>query len=805
MRVSQEWLSEFVDLDDLAPDRIGELLTMSGTEVERVGQFGAGLDQVVVAQVAEVARLEGSDHLWLAKVRIPDHEPEEVVCGAPNLTKGAFVAWARPGSVLPQGMKLAQRRIRGAVSNGMICAPDELGLGSDHEGVLLLPAGEVELGEPLSQVFPPDTVYDLEILSNRADCLSHWGVARELAAQLGRQLRDPELTEPERSGPPAGDSVSVGIEAAGECPVYSVECIDEVGEGPTPLWMLRRLLAVGARPISAVVDLANYVMLEIGQPVHTFDLDRMRGAPGDIAIGVRRGLRGESLDCLDGVVRQLDPECLVITAGDQPVALAGVIGGTQTAVEPGTRRIALEVANFNWVSIRKTSRRLGLRTEASSRFERHLSPALVPVARQRFLHLIGRVAGGKVQPGPVTAGALPEPSEPIRVSSERASKLLGLDVSADQAAAALRKLQFHVDRSGEELLVTPVAVRTDIRLPEDIIEEVGRILGYDRVPATLPALRTPPSGHPGLVRAARLAGEICIGAGFTEALTSSLVSQDPVRAVQGMGVGIAPIQISNPLSTQLGSLRASCLPGLLESCRLNQSRGGERTRLFEWGHVFWRTSSGPHRPEEPEVLALVDHRWGAAASSAAERIDHLLQLVQALSQRVSLDPVEFRPAERAGFRAGRGTEAWVKGELRGVLGEIDLDLQSELELRGTAVAAELRVDGWLVDGGRPGRGMALAKTPQLQLDLAVTVPEQAALGPALGAARAAGISQLEGIRLVDRYWGNQLPVGTKGWTFRLSFRDRERTLTHREGEQLRSQVLAVLGAAVGAQVRTEAM
>jgi len=802
MRVSQEWLNEFVELDDLAPSRIDELLTMSGTEVERVSQFGTGLEQVVVAQVAEVARMEGSDHLWLAKVRVPDREPEDVVCGAPNLSKGALVAWARPGTVLPQGMRLAQRRIRGVVSNGMICAPDELGLGSDHEGVLLLPAGEVELGEPLNHVFPPDTLYDLEILSNRGDCLSHWGVARELAAVLGRQLRDPELTEPGRSGPPAEESISVRIEAEGDCPLYSAECIDDLGEGPTPLWLLRRLLAVGARPISPVVDLANYVMLEIGQPIHTFDLDRMRGAPDLVAIGVRHALRGESLDCLDGVVRQLDPECLVITAGDQPVALAGVIGGTQTAVEAGTKRIAVEVASFNWTSIRKTSRRLGLRTEASSRLERQLSPALVAVARQRFLHLIGRVSGGKVRPGPVTAGGLPEPSEPIHVSSHRISKLLGLEVGADEASAALSRLQFQVQESGDELEVVPVAVRTDIRLPEDVIEEVGRIIGYDRVPPTLPALRTPPSGHPGLPRAGRLAGDICIGAGFTEAVTSSLVSQERVRTVQGMGAGFAPVPITNPLSSQLGSLRVSCLPGLLESCRLNQSRGAERTQLFELGHVFWRSSGRSEKPEEPELLALVDHRWGAGASPTPERIDDLLQVVQALAERVSLDAVEFRPAERKGFRPGRCAEAWVRGELRGILGEIDPGWESEL--RGAAVAAELRVDGWLVDGGRPGRGMALAKTPQLSLDLAVTVPEQAALGPALAAVHAAGISQLEDIRVVDRYWGNQLPEGTKGWTFRLAFRDPERTLTHREGEQLRSRVLAALAAAVGAQVRAEA-
>lgn len=376
-----------------------------------------------------------------------------------------------------------------------------------------------------------------------------------------------------------------------------------------------------------------------------------------------------------------------------------------------------------------------------------------------------------------------------------------MEVGPDEAASALRRLQFQVEVAGDELQVVPAPVRTDVSLPEDVIEEVGRILGYDRLPATLPALRTPPSGHPGLASAARLAGEICLGAGFTEALTSSLVSQERVGAVLGLGEGVAPIQIANPLSSQLGSLRVSCLPGLLDACRLNQARGGEWTRLFEWGHVFWRSGSPSERPDEPEVLALVDHSWGPAASSGAERLDHLLQVVQALAERVSLGPVEFRPAERTGLRAGRCAGVWVSGELRGTLGEVELGLDTGPELRGTAVAAELRVDGWLVDGGRPGRGVTLAKTPQLSLDLAVTVPDAAALGPALAAVRSAGIGELEEIRLVDRYWGSQLPPGTKGWTFRLVFRDSERTLTHREGEQLRSKVLAELSSAVGAQVR----
>jgi phenylalanyl-tRNA synthetase beta chain len=798
MRVSYEWLQEFIDLDGVPLDDIARQLTESGTEVERVFEFAGGLEQVVVAEVVELGRLEGSDHLWMTKVRLPGEEPVEVVCGAPNLSLGAVVAWARPGSELPGGLKLGQRRIRGALSNGMICAPDELGLGHDHEGVLLLPAGEAELGAPLSRLFPRDTILELEILSNRADCLSHWGIARELSALLDYPLRAPALDPPQRQGPAAQETVGVRIEASDDCSLYLAECIDELGSKPAPLWLQRRLMAVGSRSISAVVDLANYVMLETGQPVHTFDLDRLPGRPGRVEIGVRHGRTGETLLCLDGETRPVD-QALLITAMDQPVALAGIIGGSASAVQAGTRRIFLEVANFNWVSIRRTTRRLGLRTEASSRYERDLAADLVPSGAQRFVHLVGKVAGGRVRPGPVVAGALPQASEPIMVSSRTISSLLGMEVATPVAADVLRWLEFDVEMTGDELTVRPPATRTDVRIPVDVTEEVGRILGYHGLPSTLPPLRHPPSGRPELVRAERLASEICLGAGFTEAITSSVVG--PLRGEQpGLGEDLSPLHLGNPLSSQLGDLRVSCLPGLLQACQLNQSRGRSRTRLFEWGRVFWPVTDPAGRPEEPEVLAVVDSSWGADAEAVEESLNLLLQLVQGLGQRLGTRDAEFRPSRRRGFHPFRCAEVWVEGECRGVLGQVEIAASPDLELRGTTVAAELRVDGWLVDGGRPGRGVRLAKTPSLSLDLAVTVPERAELGTALAAVDGLEISELEEIRLVDQYRGQQLPEGTKGWTFRLAFRHPERTLTHREGEQLRTRVLGGLGQ-VNAMVR----
>jgi phenylalanyl-tRNA synthetase beta chain len=797
MRVSYEWLQEFINLDGVPLDDIARQLTESGTEVERVFEFAGGLEEVVVAEVVELGRLEGSDHLWMTKVRLPGEEPVEVVCGAPNLSLGAVVAWARPGSELPGGLKLGQRRIRGALSNGMICAPDELGLGHDHEGVLLLPAGEAELGAPLSRLFPRDTILELEILSNRADCLSHWGIARELSALLDYPLRAPALDPPQRQGPPAQETVGVRLEATDDCSLYLAECIDELGSKPAPLWLQRRLMAVGSRSISAVVDLANYVMLEIGQPVHTFDLDRLPGSPGRVEIGVRHGRTGETLLCLDGETRPVD-QALLITAMDQAMALAGIIGGSASAVQGGTSRIVLEVANFNWVSIRRTTRRLGLRTEASSRYERDLAAGLVPSGAQRFVHLVGKVAGGRVRPGPVVAGALPQASEPILVSSRTISSLLGMEVATPVAADALRWLEFDVEVTGDELTVRPPATRSDIRIPVDVTEEVGRILGYQGLPSTLPSLRHPPSGHPELVRAERLASELCLGAGFTEAITSSLVGRERVGGMPGLGAGLAPITLANPLSSQLGDLRLSCVPGLLQACQLNQSRGRERTRLFEWGRVFWPSSDARARPEEPEVLTLVDNFWGSEAAPSEVSLNALLQAALALGERVGLKDVAFRRAAHPGFHPQRCTEVWAGGEYRGVLGEVG-EVRG-VELRGTTVAAELRVDGWLIDGGRPGRGERLAKTPSLSLDLAVTVPERAELGAALAAVRALEMDALEEIRLVDQYRGYQLPKGTKGWAFRLVFRQPERTLTHREGDHFRAQVLKGL-ASVGAVLR----
>ena len=799
MRVSHEWLGSLVDLEGVSAKEVERLLTVSGTEVERVTSFAAGLDSLVIGEVLAFERLAGSDHLHLAHVRGADPEPVEVVCGAPNLFVGALIPWARPGTRLPSGVEIGRRRIRGTQSEGMLCALDELGLGADHEGVLTLNPGEAEPGQPLAELFPEDTIYELEILSNRADCLSHLGVATELAAMLGRPVTPGDHRPVAPAGEPLERSVAVTISAPELCSLYTACGFSAIPAGSAPLSVRRRLLAVGQRSLGAVVDLANYVMLDVGQPLHTFDLGRIQADDGRVAIEVRRATTGETMLGLDQQERRLDERDLVIAANGRPVAVAGVMGSSHSAVSSATTDLLLESASFQWTSIRATSRRLGLRTEASSRFERFLSPNLVPLGASRFTRLLHDHLGVRPRPGTLTAGALPAPAEPILISAERISRLLGMEVTESESTSALQRLGFLVERSGDGLLATPPATRTDVTRPVDLVEEVGRILGYDRLPSTLPALRQPPVDQEGTAPA-RLASELLLGAGYTECITLSL--SDPTRPspVVGLGQGQPMQRIANPLSAALEGLRVSLLPGLLASCQLNQARGAERTRLFEQGRAFWSPATAG-RPQEPELLAMVDHWIAADAAESAAALRHLIRVCQALGDRLSLDDTTFRSAVHPGFHPVRCAEVMSGGEVRGVVGELDPRSCAALDLRGRVVAAELRVDGWLLAGGRPGRARELSATPALILDLAVTVPESAPLGDAMAAIAASGPEELEAIRVLDEYRGMPLATGLKSWTFRLIFRDSRRTLTHREGVELRERVGAILQEVSGARVR----
>ncbi len=795
MRVSHEWLGEMVDLEGVEPARAAELLTLSGTEVEKVTAYGVGLDQVVVGEVIGLRRVEGSHHLFLAHVATPGQEPREVICGADNLFVGALVPWARPGTSLPIGVEIGRKRLRGIWSEGMLCAPDELGLGSEHDGVLILSPHDAEAGMPLDRVYPPDHVYELEVLSNRADCLSHWGVARELSALLSRPLRDPDVSRPARSA--SGPTVRVTVDSSADCPVYLAEILTGIGNTPAPAFIRRRLAAIGQRSLGGIVDLANYVMFEVGQPLHTFDLNRLSPPEKELAVGVRRGRQGESIACLDGVTRELDPETLVVTAGDAPQAVAGLIGGEASAVGADTGEVLLEAANFNWARLRSTSRRLRLRTEASSRFERQLSPHLARAGADRFIHLAVRHLGATLGPG-AEGGAPLAPAAAIRCAPRRISSILGMQLSSEAVANPLRRLQFEVREAGPEMLVTPSPYRTDVTTAVDLAEEVGRIIGYQEVPGTLPPIHQAPPLEALAEPVARLASAACRAAGFSEALSLSLVSREREELAPRLIGDLAHLELANPLSAQLGSLRQGLLQGLLLSAHHNQARGQDRVRLFEQGAVFW--ARGQERPEEPWMVALLDLA-DDSPEDGVSRLRHLMALIASLSRVGGGGAVEFRPVTWRALHRTRAAEVWAGAELRGIVGEVAQPVADAFDVRGRVEVAELRLDGWLKPGGLPGHAAPLPRTPALVLDLSVAVPTRALLGPALQAVSALGLPWLELVMPIDEYLGDQLGPGLKGWTLRLRLRHPERTLTTAEGDAARQAVLRVLELEVGAKAR----
>ncbi len=805
MLVSVAWLQDYVDCQDVPSARLVERLTLTGTEVKQVREVGQGLAEVRVARVAGLRRMPGSDHLWLVDVDVDGGgaEPVPVVCGAQNLHPGALVPWAPPGAVLPDGLRLAVRRMRGHESRGMLCAPDELRLGDDHEGILLLDEGAAEVGAPLSAVFPPDRVLELEVTANRPDCLHHAGVARELAAALGRPLRPPDLRLPARAGTPAAERVTLEVADPGDCRRYRAELVTGIGRATTPAWMAQRLRAVGQRPLHPVVDIANYVMLDVGQPLHTFDWSKMGGGAAPVAVGVRRGRSDEELTGLDGVTRRLGPEVLVITAADRPVGLAGVQGGAGTAVDPDTAAILLEAACFAGTTVRASARRLGLRTEASARFERQLAPTLPEVGSARFLRLLDQITGAQLHPGPVEAypGRRP-PAPPVIIDGARLAGALGLPLSLERAAAALRSLEFTVTVADGRLAASPPPDRLDVAIPEDLVEEVGRVVGYDQVPATLPGRRQAVGALAPAPRGAGLALDVACAAGFDEAITYSFQAEAVGRRLPGAGRGQAPVPLRNALGPQWAWLRVSCLPGLLESCARNQARSLERTRLVEIGHAFWGPA-GPDQPTEPLLAALVDHVPGGGAVEAAERLRRLLAVLALIGERVGLSPLEFQPVEggEPGWHASRCVHLSAAGRWLGVAGEVDEGVAASFDLRGRVVAAELRCDGWLQDGGRVPRVHPVARTPAVVEDLSVVVGERAALGVALRAVRAGDLPQLESIRLLDEYTDARLGPAHKGWTFRLVLRDPTRTLTGAEAHAVRDRVVTILSLAAGARLR----
>jgi phenylalanyl-tRNA synthetase beta chain len=837
MRVPLDWLHEYC-APKLDVDGIEERLTMTGTKVEAIHHHGvSAIEHFVVGRVLEVQAHPDADRLKVCKVDLgagESEEPATIVCGAPNVAAGQTVAVARPGAVMPDGTKIKQAKLRGVVSEGMICAETELDLSpptSSGGGILVLDElmldAEFAAGTPLGDVLPiAGEVLELEITPNRPDCLGVYGVARELHAAAGAPLADaPWSEDPGSEGPVNG--AQVVVECPDLCQRFTARVFEDVEVGPSPLWLKARLMAAGQKPINNVVDITNYAMLLTGQPLHAFDLDHVAGA----RLTVRRAGEGEQLETLDGETRTLDAEMVVISDADGPTSIAGVKGGARSEIRPDTTRVLLEVATWSGPNIHRTSWSLGLRSEASGRFEKGLAPEQCLHAQAVASRLLIECCGARIAPGTIDIGWDGTPALLIRLREQRVEAILGLPVPRERQAEILQALDFQTveasdsgapEREGLDVTV-PALRRVDVTREVDLIEEVARIDGLEKLPATLPARR----GAVGLLthaqRVRRAAEDALVGRGLHEVVGWSftdpglldrlrLGENHPLRQV---------VRLENPMSETQSTMRPTLLGSLLDVARHNVARNGPDVAIFESGAVYRAARAGA-AGEGIGAAGEQNHKSAVVAGDRAS--DMPVEEHHALGALLTgrLAPVSWRgEASEADFFAakallaavldsfhvawsvqpaaewpflhpGRCAEVLAGGTRLGFVGEVHPLVAADWDLERTAVFA---IDLGKLAAASPAVPAfeSFASVPSLRQDLAVVLPEQVAAAQVLERVEKAGAEMLDEVRVFDVYTGPQVGEGKRSLALAISFRGQDRTLTDEDVAPARARIVAALG------------
>lgn len=786
MKITYNWLKDYVEVPWQWPELV-DRLTMAGLEREGVEDLAARLEGVVVGHIESREQHPNADRLSVCRVATGDAEPRTVVCGAPNVDTGQKVAVILPGARLPDGTRIKEAKLRGVRSSGMICSEVELGLGEDASGIMVLP-DDWSVGAPFAQAAGLDDVMlDFEVTPNRPDCLSLVGLAREVAAQTGAPLRLPEV-DLQEDGRPAADETAVALEDETACPRYVARLVRGVRVGPSPVWLQNRLKVVGQRPINNIVDITNYVMLESGQPLHAFDLDRL----AEKRIVVRRARAGEKLETLDGAERALRPEDLVIADAEKAVALAGVMGGANSEVHDGTCDILLESAHFDPATVRRTASRLGIHTEASMRFERGTDWDMPARAAERAAALIAELAGGTVAPGAVDA--YPRPGERTRITLrlERLKKVLGIAVDADESRRILTALGCQTEGS-DPLQVQVPSFRPDLEREIDLVEEVGRVYGYHRVPERQQlAGPLPGSGAPLQNESRRLRRRLN-GLGFDEVSTNTIVPRRWLE-MAGHDPDAAPRLVNPPADTQ-AHMRADIVPSLAETARHNFNRRAQSVWVFELGRCF-----GP----EGESRRLAGLLAGDAEDSPWQtdrRPSDLLDLKGVLEALFEGAEVESAASEHPLLRPGHAAVARAAGLELGYWGQLRPALAAEFDLERPIYIFELdfgRLASLLQ--GNDAAYVPLPRFPAVERDLALVVPDGTAAGDVVAGIRATD-PLIESVNLFDVYRGDQLEAGRKSLACAVRLRAADRTLADKEADAVIERVLKRLGSTLDAHLR----
>ncbi len=799
MKVSFNWLRELVDVVP-TPVELADRLTMVGLEVEGLEEIRPTFTQVVVGRIQAIDPPPRGERVSLCRVDV-GKTIVPILCGAPKIAVGLRVAVALPGAELPGGRQIQETLIGGARSVGMLCSEKELGLGEDGAGLLILDERATP-GVDLAQALQlHDHILEVAVTANRGDCLSHWGMAREVAALTGAALRL-KAVRPREGTTSIQDLTAVTVKAADLCPRYAARVIQGVSIGSSPFWLRRRLVLSGLRPINNVVDATNYVLLEMGQPLHAFDHARLEGG----RIVVRRAVKGERIVTLDGVERLLEPGMLVIADAVRPVAMAGVMGGLATEVTGTTKNLLLESALFQPVSVRRTAKALTLSSESSYRFERGVDPEGVDRALDRVAALIVGLAGGQVARGLIDVQAARRRRTSLRLRVERVRQVLGGAVALPEVGRVLRRIQCRVKPQGSKVLaVAPPSHRLDLTREIDLVEEVARLRGFDQIPTSRPASEVRPAGASSFWGIERQMRRLLTAWGFQETVNFSftreelldklrLPADDPRRHL---------LRIRNPLGGE-AVLRSILLPSLLENLVLNESRGSRDAKLFEIARVF-RPQPGAAAPVEVRTVAVVaaGDRLPAWWGTKGEKVDFydLKGVVETLDKIVGVSLTLRASADIPYLHPGQQAEVMLEKDVVGSVGVLHPEVMRNFDLKTAAVAMEIDLDRLDRHRKPQARYCPLPRYPAVFRDMAVVVPERMRAREVEGAIRRAGGALVEAVRPFDVYRGEPVPEGKKSLGFSIQYRATDRTLTDEEVAAVHGKILEAVERDLGGVLR----
>ncbi|MDT4228245.1 phenylalanine--tRNA ligase subunit beta [Staphylococcus aureus] len=792
MLISNEWLKEYVTIDD-SVSNLAERITRTGIEVDDLIDYTKDIKNLVVGFVKSKEKHPDADKLNVCQVDIGEDEPVQIVCGAPNVDAGQYVIVAKVGGRLPGGIKIKRAKLRGERSEGMICSLQEIGISSNYipksfeSGIYVFSEAQVPGTDALQALYLDDQVMEFDLTPNRADALSMIGTAYEVAALYNTKMTKPDTTSNELELS-ANDELTVTIENEDKVPYYSARVVHDVTIEPSPIWMQARLIKAGIRPINNVVDISNYVLLEYGQPLHMFDQD----AIGSQQIVVRQANEGEKMTTLDDTERELLTSDIVITNGQTPIALAGVMGGDFSEVKEQTSNIVIEGAIFDPVSIRHTSRRLNLRSESSSRFEKGIATEFVDEAVDRACYLLQTYANGKVLKDRVSSGELGAFITPIDITADKINRTIGFDLSQNDIVTIFNQLGIDTEINDDVITVLVPSRRKDITIKEDLIEEVARIYGYDDIPSTLPVFDKVTSGQlTDRQYKTRMVKEELEGAGLDQAITYSLVSKEDATAFSMQQR--QTIDLLMPMSEAHASLRQSLLPHLIEAASYNVARKNKDVKLFEIGNVFFANGEG-ELPDQVEYLSgiltgdYVVNQW----QGKKETVDFYLAkgVVDRVSEKLNLE-FSYRRADIDGLHPGRTAEILLENKVVGFIGELHPTLAADNDLKRTYVF-ELNFDALMAVSVGYINYQPIPRFPGMSRDIALEVDQNIPAADLLSTIHAHGGNILKDTLVFDVYQGEHLEKGKKSIAIRLNYLDTEETLTDERVSKVQAEIEAAL-------------